>query len=248
MKNFSTQKDRILQFIDYKGISKNKFYIETGISNGILDKKSGLSMDTIEKFYSTYPEINPEWLLTGQGPMLKESSPEDKQSKLQKIREIADTSTKKNNLIPFYDDVATIGGKNNIIADTSGISTPSDYIDAGDWFYGVTAAIRDYGDSMSEYPNGCILALRQLHDSNSIVWGRNYVVETNEIRVTKRLQTCKGDDECVMAYSTNTETYPDGQLVHEPFKIRKEDIRRVFMVLGRVVKEYSSDPIFAMKK
>lgn len=248
MKNFSTQKDRILQFIDYKGISKNKFYIETGISNGILDKKSGLSMDTIEKFYSTYPEINPEWLLTGQGPMLKESSPEDKQSKLQKIREIADTSTKKNNLIPFYDDVATIGGKNNIIADTSGISTPSDYIDAGDWFYGVTAAIRHYGDSMSEYPNGCILALRQLHDSNSIVWGRNYVVETNEIRVTKRLQTCKGDDECVMAYSTNTETYPDGQLVHEPFKIRKEDIRRVFMVLGRVVKEYSSDPIFAMKK
>lgn len=248
MKNFSTQKDRILQFIDYKGISKNKFYIETGISNGILDKKSGLSMDTIEKFYSTYPEINPEWLLTGQGPMLKESSPEDKQSKLQKIREIADTSTKKNNLIPFYDDVATIGGKNNIIADTSGISTPSDYIDAGDWFSGVTAAIRHYGDSMSEYPNGCILALRQLHDSNSIVWGRNYVVETNEIRVTKRLQTCKGDDECVMAYSTNTETYPDGQLVHEPFKIRKEDIRRVFMVLGRVVKEYSSDPIFAMKK
>lgn len=248
MENFSTQKDRILQFIDYKGISKNKFYIETGISNGILDKKSGLSMDTIEKFYSTYPEINPEWLLTGQGPMLKESSPEDKQSKLQKIREIADTSTKKNNLIPFYDDVATIGGKNNIIADTSGISTPSDYIDAGDWFYGVTAAIRHYGDSMSEYPNGCILALRQLHDSNSIVWGRNYVVETNEIRVTKRLQTCKGDDECVMAYSTNTETYPDGQLVHEPFKIRKEDIRRVFMVLGRVVKEYSSDPIFAMKK
>ena len=248
MKNFSTQKDRILQFIDYKGISKNKFYIETGISNGILDKKSGLSMDTIEKFYSTYPELNPEWLLTGKGPMLKEPTPEDKQSKLQKIREIADTSTKKNNLIPFYDDVATIGGKNNIIADTSGISTPSDYIDAGDWFSGVTAAIRHYGDSMSEYPNGCILALRQLHDSNSIVWGRNYVVETNEIRVTKRLQTCKGDDECVMAYSTNTETYPDGQLVHEPFKIRKEDIRRVFMVLGRVVKEYSSDPIFAMKK
>ena len=64
-------------------------------------------MDTIEKFYSTYPEINPEWLLTGQGPMLKEPTPEDKQSKLQKIREIADTPTKKNNLIPFYEDVAT---------------------------------------------------------------------------------------------------------------------------------------------
>ena len=121
MKNFSTQKDRILQFIDYKEISKNKFYIETGISNGILDKKSGLSMDTVEKFYSTYPEINPEGLLTGKGPMLKESTPEDKQSKLQKIREIADTSTKKNNLIPFYEDVATIGGT-SISADTSAVA------------------------------------------------------------------------------------------------------------------------------
>lgn len=72
MKYFSTQKERILQFIEYKGISKNKFYIETGISNGVLDKKSGLSMETVEKFYSTYPEINPEWLLTGKGNMIKE--------------------------------------------------------------------------------------------------------------------------------------------------------------------------------
>ena len=251
MDKISPIKENILYYIDNQNIKKEDFYKKTGISASNFKGpglKSEIGGDKIVKILSIYDNISSEWLLTGQGPMLKESSPEDKQSKLQKIREIADTSTKKNNLIPFYDDVATIGGKNNIIADTSGISTPSDYIDAGDWFSGVTAAIRHYGDSMSEYPNGCILALRQLHDSNSIVWGRNYVVETNEIRVTKRLQTCKGDDECVMAYSTNTETYPDGQLVHEPFKIRKEDIRRVFMVLGRVVKEYSSDPIFAMKK
>ena len=231
-------------------LTQLEFSTRIGIDNSQLSKiEQGKLMPTLNQLMeiSSIFNISLDWL-TGKGPMLKESTPEDKQSKLQKLREIADTPTKKNNLIPFYDDVATIGGKNNIIADTSGISTPSDYIDAGDWFSGVTAAIRHYGDSMSEYPNGCILALRQLHDSNSIVWGRNYVVETNEIRVTKRLQTCKGDDECVMAYSTNTETYPDGQLVHEPFKIRKEDIRRVFMVLGRVVKEYSSDPIFAMKK
>lgn len=72
MKNYSTQKERILQFIDFKGISKNKFYIETGISNGTLDKKSKLSMDSVEKFYSTYPELSPEWILTGRGDMLKE--------------------------------------------------------------------------------------------------------------------------------------------------------------------------------
>ena len=64
-------KQRILQFIDYKGISKNKFYIETGLSNGILDKNSGFSMDTVEKIYYKYPEINLEWLVTGKGEMLK---------------------------------------------------------------------------------------------------------------------------------------------------------------------------------
>ena len=247
MKNFSTQKDRILQFIDYKEISKNKFYIETGISNGILDKKSGLSMDTVEKFYSTYPEINPEWLLTGKGPMLKESTPEDKQSKLQKIREIADTSTKKNNLIPFYEDVATIGGT-SISADTSAVANTTTYIDAGDWFKGeVSAAIRHYGDSMVEYSNGCILALKTITNQRNIVWGHNYVVETDEIRVTKRLQTCPEDKNCIMAYSTNTETYPDGTLIHEPFKIHKEDIRRIFIVIGIIHKEYGTEAVFIRK-
>ena len=64
-------KERILQFIDYKGFNKSKFYRETGLSNGILDKKSGLTLDSIEKIYSKYPEINIEWLLTGKGEMLK---------------------------------------------------------------------------------------------------------------------------------------------------------------------------------
>ena len=247
MKNFSTQKDRILQFIEYKGISKNKFYNETGISNGILDKKSGLSMDTVEKFYSTYPEINPEWLLTGQGEMLKEPTPEDKQSKLQKLKEIADTSTKKNNLIPFYEDVATIGGT-SISADTSAVANTTTYIDAGDWFKGeVSAAIRHYGDSMVEYSNGCILALKTITNQRNIVWGHNYVVETDEIRVTKRLQTCPEDKNCIKAYSTNTETYPDGTLIHEPFKIHKEDIRKIFLVIGSIHKEYGTEAVFIRK-
>lgn len=223
--------DRILKIIEIKNINKNQFYKKTGLSNGFLDKVKDIGASKLEYILNAFPEINPEWLLTGEGEMLRNTIP-TKESK---------------NLIPLYDDVGTIGGT-SMVADVSGVSTPSEYIDAGDWFSGVTAAIRHYGDSMVEYPNGCILALRLLHEQSSIVWGRNYVVETNEIRVTKRLQSCKDDDTCVMAYSTSPEAYPDGQLVHEPFKIRKEDIRRVFLVLGRVVKEYSSDPVFNLNK
>lgn len=76
MTNISIYKKRISQYLDYKGISHNAFYKETNISNGVLSKKSGLTLDTLGKFISKYPDINPEWLLTGKGNMLlHEASP-----------------------------------------------------------------------------------------------------------------------------------------------------------------------------
>lgn len=62
--------DRILQFIEYKGISRNKFYIKTGLSNGFLDKVKDIGASKVEKILSTYPDINPIWLITGVGEML----------------------------------------------------------------------------------------------------------------------------------------------------------------------------------
>lgn len=63
-------KARVLEHIDSLNISKNKFYKLTGIPNGTLDKKTGVSEMFIEKYISTFPEINPSWLLTGKGKML----------------------------------------------------------------------------------------------------------------------------------------------------------------------------------
>ena len=77
MKNFSNIRERILQVIEYKGINKRKFYAETGVSNGVLDKKGTYSLDTIEKIISTYSDINLEWLLTGNGFMTGNFSKSD---------------------------------------------------------------------------------------------------------------------------------------------------------------------------
>ena len=66
---------RIIQFIEHKKISKYKFYQETGLSNGFLDKCENMGSDKCERIIYTYPEINPEWLLTAQGAMLKEAKP-----------------------------------------------------------------------------------------------------------------------------------------------------------------------------
>ncbi|MDR1553005.1 MAG: hypothetical protein LBS69_06030 [Prevotellaceae bacterium] len=154
------------------------------------------------------------------------------------------TSNRK--LIPFYDDTITVGGINEQDADTRSITAPSEYIDAGDWFKDATAAIRHYGDSMVEYPSGCILALEEVRDRQLILWGRDYVVETRGYRITKRLQRGK-NDEYIKAYSTNTETYPDGQLIHEPVDIAWKDITKILLVLGYVVKKGGGTMVYNKK-
>ena len=73
-KIFTPIKGRIMLYIDYKHINKLNFYAETGISasnfkgNG---SKSELGGDKIAKILTLYNDLNPNWLLTGQGSMLK---------------------------------------------------------------------------------------------------------------------------------------------------------------------------------
>lgn len=163
--------------------------------------------------------------------------------KAQELQNIASGAflAQKPKLIPVY-GVSTIGGT-NIGADMSPVSEPEGYIEAGGWFPSVTAAIYHYGDSMEEYPAGVLLALQEVYNRRNIIWGSNYVIETSEMRITKRLQTCPDDKSYVMAYSSNKETYPDGRLVHEPITIHKEDITRLFLVIGVIKKEQMSAPI-----
>lgn len=71
MQEISPIKKRILQYIDIKGLSKYQFYKDSGITRGVLDKDSGISEDNIAKFIAYDTNINFQWLLTGEGPMLK---------------------------------------------------------------------------------------------------------------------------------------------------------------------------------
>lgn len=63
--------DRILKIIELKKISKSKFYKETGLSNGFLDKVKDVGASKLEQILKTYPEIDEKWLLTGEGEMIK---------------------------------------------------------------------------------------------------------------------------------------------------------------------------------
>jgi hypothetical protein len=73
MRNFTTIKERILYFIENQGINITKFYLESGVSYGILTQKSKITEDNIVKFLTKYKNVNPEWLLIGKGEMLKQN-------------------------------------------------------------------------------------------------------------------------------------------------------------------------------
>lgn len=235
MEQISTIKKRILQFIDNQSIAKVDFFAKTGINYSNFKGKSlnsELSGDKLAEIITTYPYLNSEWLLTGEGEMIKKEKEE--------VKFVSDPKGNKR-MIPFYDDVSTIGGCNSISASMDGCMPAGEWIDAGDWFHEASAAIRHYGDSMIEYPSGCILVLKKVEDMRLLLWGRNYMVETTEFRITKRLQS--GENNTIVAYSSNTDKYPDGRQIHEPKIIPLESIRSIWLVLGYVVKEFSSGTV-----
>lgn len=211
------------------GLTQSEFCKKIGLSQSYLSElengKKNLYEDQYEKIVEIFGEDTVENFLE------------------QKDENTNISNEKK--LIPFFDDVASIGGTNSLIADVTNNGSISEWIDTGDWFPEATAAIRHYGDSMVEYPSGSILALKRVEDWRLIMWGRNYVIETTEFRITKRLQD--GGDDYILAYSSNQATYTDGTLIHSPIKIPKETIKSIDLVLGCVTKEYSNGPIKIIK-
>jgi phage repressor protein C with HTH and peptisase S24 domain len=66
--------ERMREYLDYKGITKYKFCNDLGFSNKFLDNSSNMGTDKACKILHHYPEISSEWLLTGNGSMLKENN------------------------------------------------------------------------------------------------------------------------------------------------------------------------------
>lgn len=68
----TTVKDRVILFIEYKGISKNAFEKACGLSTRyVSNMRQSIQPDKIKKIALAFPELNTGWLLTGEGEMLK---------------------------------------------------------------------------------------------------------------------------------------------------------------------------------
>lgn len=70
-------KERFMQYLDNKGISPTKAEQMLGWGKGALIKAKSISADKTGEFLLLFNELSAEWLLRGEGDMIKkESSPE----------------------------------------------------------------------------------------------------------------------------------------------------------------------------
>ena len=67
-----TVKQRLVEYLQYKGIGQNKFESMAGISKAyIYNLKKEPSRAILLKILSAAPDLNKTWLLTGEGDMIK---------------------------------------------------------------------------------------------------------------------------------------------------------------------------------
>ena len=113
MKIAST-KERILEYTDFKGISKSEFYKKNELKRGLLDSdklNQSISDIFLAKIIANNPDINPIWLLTGKGNMLlEEPMPlvQEPQLAYNTFKLRADQS-QENQVIPLYNIEAAAG-------------------------------------------------------------------------------------------------------------------------------------------
>lgn len=72
MKKFDSAKQRMVYFLKNQGITRNKFYELSGMSNGSLDTDGGLNEVNLLKIVEVFPELSLDWLLLEKGSMMRQ--------------------------------------------------------------------------------------------------------------------------------------------------------------------------------
>lgn len=67
-----TVKERLKTFIDHKNMSVRAFEAACGLSYGFVgNMRNSMQPDKVTKITHCFPDLNPGWLMTGEGEMLK---------------------------------------------------------------------------------------------------------------------------------------------------------------------------------
>lgn len=205
--------ERIKQYIDYKSISVAAFEKSIGMSNAsfgkCLKKGGAIGTDKLENILSVYPDISPNWLLTGNGDMLRNTT------------EL--TPTKDGTGIPLIPVEAMAGcftGSQTVL-----LQECDHYVVPA--FKNADFLIYVRGDSMQpRYYSGDMVACKMLSPTDLFFqWGKVYVLGTDQGALIKKVEQGT-DDETITLVSEN-ENY-------KPFQIPRRAIYHIAIVMGLI--------------
>lgn len=220
---------RVGEFIEATGISYYAFENSIGASRGAISKavkdEKSIGSNVIEKIMAQYPQINPTWLVTGNGEMLLPES--EIPSVVTTFRLKTDVALESQK-IPLYDLEAVAG----IVPLFGSASTmkPEDYISVPH-LPKCDGAVYVTGDSMRPILNsGDIVMYKILDDiKNSIFFGEMYLLGLD----------MGGDEYITVKYIHRSEEAEHIKLVsenpkHQPKDVPLQSVRALALVKGSI--------------
>jgi transcriptional regulator with XRE-family HTH domain len=85
-----TVKERLKEYLKYKGIGQRPFSLSMGLSANYVNAiRKSIPLDTLAMIETKYPDLSKDWLLTGRGEMLREDKSQDKDKYIVLLEEIS---------------------------------------------------------------------------------------------------------------------------------------------------------------
>ena len=209
--------DRIKLFREYLGIGQTAFEVNIGVARGYFSNVKTLGSDRILRIHTKYPELNIEWLVTGNGEMIKNA---EREQKTIEISESAISETKRKGAL-IYDIDATCGlsGRDIEFTDEKVIGS----IDAPE-INSDSKIIFATGDSMLPLiASGDRVVIRKIESWDYFNYGQVYLIITNEYRLIKRVRRHPKDADNLILLRSENPNYDD-------IDLPKREIIHLFIV------------------
>lgn len=218
----SSIKQKILLYLETKGVTPYEFYKDSGVTRGILQQNNGISEDNITRFLAYAPDVNIEWLLTSQGDMLRSPKLSNENTELQNnVPPIAIHTNDPDNgipLLPFEAMAGALTSEQTVLEyECERYVVPV--------FKGADFLIPVKGSSMyPKYSSGDIVACQRVPMSDLFFqWNKVYVIDTNQGALIKRIKPGR-DKKHVLIVSDNEK--------YDPFELPISSIYGVALVIG----------------
>lgn len=223
-------KDRLITYIDDRGLTKSEFEKKANLSNGYINNlKEGVGYNKIESICTAFPDINKNWLLTGAGDMLI-----DKQETI--IEEVPTEEVPM--AIPIIP--ATIVDKPNISLSKDIENNSSDYekLNLHDLIESVDIAFRVLTEKLAPYVNiGDILLLKRLTGEEEVRSSELHFINTKHQGTYLRYVYDEGENYKLAATNRSPE-----------FIIPKNKVKEIYFVVCRLTFALSMPDLLANKQ